>query len=254
MTYQHLRVAIDDGVARLTLDRPPLNVITIAVMRELQAALDEVASVPSLRVVVLQGAGRAFSAGVDVGEHLGPTVESMLAEFHAVFERLAALAVPTVAVVHGVALGGGCELVGFCDFVLAADTARFGFPEITLGVFPPVAVAVLPTRFGMRAIGELVLTGEIVSAARARELGLVSVVVPEDELPLAAESLLARLRGLSAAALRSTRRAMWAAEGDWRERLARAERVYRDELMATQDATEGLRAFLEKREPVWQDA
>jgi cyclohexa-1,5-dienecarbonyl-CoA hydratase len=254
MTYKHLQVAIDEGVARLTLDRPPLNVITIAVMRELQAALDDLAGVPSLRAVLLQGAGRAFSAGVDVGEHLGPTAEPMLAEFHAVFERLAALAVPTVAVVHGAALGGGCELVGFCDFVLAADTARFGFPEITLGVFPPVAVAVLPTRFGARAIGELVLTGEIVDAARARELGLVSVVVAEDALPAAVEALLARLRGLSAAALRSTRRAMWAAEGDWRERLARAERVYRDELMATRDATEGLRAFLEKRQPVWQDA
>jgi cyclohexa-1,5-dienecarbonyl-CoA hydratase len=254
MTYQHLQVAVDGSVVRLTLDRPPLNVITIAVMRELQAALDEIAALPSLRAVVLEGAGPAFSAGVDVGEHLGPTVESMLAEFHAVFERLAALAVPTVAMVHGVALGGGCELVGFCDFVLAAETARFGFPEITLGVFPPVAVAVLPTRFGMRAIGELVLTGEIVTAARARELGLVSVVAAEGELAPATESLLTRLRGLSAAALRSTRRAMWAAEGDWRERLARAERVYRDELMATEDATEGLRAFLEKRQPVWQDA
>src|SRR5438309_10188182 len=101
MFYQHLQVAIDDGVARLTLDRPPLNVITIAMMRELQAALDEVAGAPGVRVVVLQGAGRAFSAGVDVREHLGPTVEPMLAEFHAVFERLAALAVPTIAIVHG---------------------------------------------------------------------------------------------------------------------------------------------------------
>jgi enoyl-CoA hydratase/carnithine racemase len=106
----------------------------------------------------------------------------------------------------------------------------------------------------MRAIGELVLTGEIVTAARARELGLVSSVVPEDQLAPAVDELLDRFRRLSAAALRSTRRAMWAAEGDWRERLARAERVYRDELMATQDATEGLRAFLEKRQPVWQDA
>jgi cyclohexa-1,5-dienecarbonyl-CoA hydratase len=254
VSYQFVRVAQEDGVARLTLDRPPLNVITIAVMRELQAALDALARERALRAVVFAGAGRAFSAGVDVGEHLGETYEPMLAEFHAVFERLEALAVPTVAVVHGVALGGACELVGFCDFVLAADTARLGFPEITLGVFPPVAAAVLPARLGTRALLRLVLTGEVVGAAEAQALGLVTQVVPEAELPAATEALLARLRGLSAAALRAARRALWAAEGGWRERLARAEAVYREELMATHDATEGLRAFLEKRAPVWQHA
>ncbi len=254
MSDQYVRVAADAGVARVTLDRPPLNVLTIAMMRELQAALDGVAGTPALRAVVFQGAGRAFSAGVDVGEHLGPTVEPMLAEFHAVFERLEALSVPTVAVVHGVALGGGCELAAFCDFVLAADSARFGFPEIGLGVFPPVAAAVLPGRLGMRTMVRLVLTGEIVDAAEARALGLVTTLTTEEELESATEALLARLRGLSAAAVRAARRAMWAAEGGWRERLARAERVYRDELMATHDATEGLRAFLEKRAPVWQDA
>jgi cyclohexa-1,5-dienecarbonyl-CoA hydratase len=254
MSYQYLHVAVDDTIARITLDRPPLNVITIAVMRELQGALDELRDAGPLRAVLLSGAGRGFSAGVDVGEHLGPTMDAMLEEFHAVFERLAALEVPTIAAVHGMALGGGCELVGFCDFVLAADTARFGFPEIRLAVFPPVAAAVLPERLGGRAMARLVLSGEVIDAAEARELGLVTTVVPEAELPQATEALLARLRELSAAALRCTRRAMWAAEGGWRERLARAERVYRADLMATRDATEGLTAFLEKRAPVWQDA
>jgi cyclohexa-1,5-dienecarbonyl-CoA hydratase len=254
MSYQFLRLAVDDGVARLTLNRPPVNVITIGVMRELQAALDSLADVPGLRAVVFRGEGRVFSAGVDVGEHLAETVEPMLAEFHAVFERLAGLAVPTIAVVHGAALGGACELVGFCDFAIAADTARLGFPEITLGVFPPVAAAVLPQRLGARAALRLVLTGEVVGAEEARALGLVGTVVPETDLEAAVEALLTRLRGLSAAALRTTRRAMWAAEEGWRGRLARAEHVYRAELMATHDATEGLRAFLEKRPPAWQDA
>ena len=254
MTYEFVHLSIADGVARLTLNRPPLNVITIAVMRELQAALDALAPEPGLHALVIAGAGRAFSAGVDVGEHLGESYEPMLAEFHAVFDRLAALAVPTVAVIHGRALGGGCELAAFCDFVLAADTAELGFPEIRLGVFPPVAAAVLPQWLGARTMLRLVLTGEVVSAAEARALGLVSQVVPEAELGAAMEALLARLRGLSAAALRATRRAMWAAEGGWRARLACAEAIYRDELMATHDATEGLRAFLEKRQPAWQDA
>jgi len=254
MSYQYLHLTVADGVARLTLDRPPLNVITIAVMRELQAALDALATEPGLHALVFAGAGRAFSAGVDVGEHLGATHTAMLAEFHAVFERLAALAVPTVAVVHGRALGGGCELAAFCDFVLAADTAELGFPEIRLGVFPPVAAAVLPPWLGARALLRLVLTGEVISAAEAERLGLVTRVVPAAELEAATDALLGRLRGLSAAALRATRRAMWAAEGGWRARLARAEAIYREELMATHDATEGLTAFLEKRQPVWQDA
>ncbi len=254
MSYRYLHLAVADGVAQLTLDRPPLNVITIAVMRELQGALDALAAEPGLHALVFAGAGRAFSAGVDVGEHLGATHEAMLAEFHAVFERLAALAVPTVAVVHGRALGGGCELAAFCDFVLAADTAELGFPEIRLGVFPPVAAAVLPQWLGARAVLRLVLTGETISAVEAERLGLVTRVVPAAELEAATDALLGRLRGLSAAALRATRRAMWAAEGGWRARLARAEAIYREELMATHDATEGLTAFLEKREPVWQDA
>ena len=254
MSNEFVRLAVADGVARLTLDRPPLNVITIAVMLELQAALDALAHEPGLHALVIQGAGRAFSAGVDVGEHLGETYEPMLAEFHAVFERLAALAVPTVAVVHGRAQGGGCELAAFCDFVLAANTAELGFPEIRLGVFPPVAAAVLPQWLGARTMLRLVLTGELISAAEALALGLASQVVPESELDTATEVLLARLRGLSAAALRATRRAMWAAEGGWRARLARAEAIYRDELMATHDATEGLRAFLEKREAAWEVA
>jgi cyclohexa-1,5-dienecarbonyl-CoA hydratase len=254
MSHQYLHVEIDRGVVRLTLDRPPLNVMTIAVMRELQTALDAVAGQPALHAIVLAGAGKAFSAGVDVGEHLGETFAPMLDEFHAVFERLEALAVPTVAVVHGAALGGGCELVGFCDFVLAGESARLGFPEITLGVFPPVAAGVLPQRLGARSMARLVLTGEVIDAAEARALGLVTTVVPDEELPVATDRLLTRLRGLSAAALRATRRAMWAAEGGWRERLARAEAIYRDELMTTHDASEGLRAFLEKREPVWRHA
>ena len=254
MGYQFLQLDIDDGVATLTLDRPPVNVITLAVMAELQAALDALAAQPALRAVVFRGAGRAFSAGVDVGEHLPPTHEAMLREFHAVFERLETLAVPTVAVVHGAALGGACELVGCCDFVVAAESARFGFPEITLGVFPPVAAAVLPGRLGARAVARLVLSGEMIDAHEARRLGLADTVVADGELEAALATLLARLRGLSAAALRSARRALWAAEGGWRARLAAAERVYREELMQTRDAIEGLQAFLEKRTPVWHHA
>jgi len=254
MPHPFVRLEVADGVATLTLDRPPVNVITLAVMAELQAALDALREAPALRAVVFRGAGRVFSAGVDVGEHLPPTHEAMLREFHAVFERLEGLALPTVAVVHGAALGGACELVGCCDFVVAAESARFGFPEITLGVFPPVAAAVLPARLGARAVARLVLSGEVVDAREARRLGLVDTVVADSELEAAVARLLGRLRGLSAAALRAARRALWAGEGGWRGRLAAAERIYREELMATRDATEGLRAFLEKRAPVWHHA
>src|SRR4051812_39088908 len=137
MSYQYLHLTVVDGVARLTLDRPPLNVITIAVMRELQAALDALAGEPGLHALVLAGAGRVFSAGVDVGEHLGATHEAMLAEFHAVFERLAALARPTVAEVHGRARGGGCGPAAFWGLVRGAGTAGRGVPRVRRGGFPP---------------------------------------------------------------------------------------------------------------------
>src|SRR5438105_8692556 len=201
--YQHIHFSIEDRVARIALARPPLNVLNIAMMREVGAALDECARARDAVAVVFEAAQdiRAFSAGVAIEEHVAETIYQMLQSFHDIFRALEDLAKPVVAVVDGAALGGGCELVAACDIVLASERARFGQPEIKLGVFPPVAAILLPRIIGEKRARELILTGEMIDAGEARRLGLVSYVVPSVELEQKTESLLVKLRELSASSL-----------------------------------------------------
>jgi len=159
----------------------------------------------------------------------------------------------TVALVRGVALGGGCELALACDFVLASDRAKFGQPEIQLGVFPPVAAYQLSRQLPPRKGLELLLSGESVDAPTAERLGLVNAVFPAAEFETRANEWLQRLTRQSASTLRMTKKAFRIAQADdFDERLARVERLYLEELMQTSDANEGLNAFLEKRRPAWQ--
>ncbi len=242
----------DGGVARIVLDRPPLNILTIAMMGELEAAIRQAAADPTTRVIALGARGRAFSAGVDVAEHTPELAETMLAAFHGLCRTLAATDVPTVAVVDGPALGGGCELVALCDVVVASDRATFGQPEIRVGVFPPVAAAAFAFLLGKAGIAPLLL-GETLSASRAQELGLVTTVVPAGDLDATAARVIEHLAGLSAPVLRLTKRAALAGFRRWFEdALTVAERIYVSDLMATADAREGLQAFLERRAPSWQ--
>jgi cyclohexa-1,5-dienecarbonyl-CoA hydratase len=247
-----VQLSVEAGVARIVLDRPPLNILTIDVMHQLDAAVRDAAARPTTRVIALTARGRAFSAGVDVGEHTAATVDRMLAAFHGLCRTLVATDVPLVAVVGGPALGGGCELVALCDIVVAADDATFGQPEVRVGVFPPVAAAAFPFMLGKGGL-PLLLLGDPVPAARARELGLVTTVVPAADLEAAADRIVRQLAGASAAVLRLTKRAALAGFRRWfAEALAEAERIYRADLMATADAHEGLQAFLERRAPAWQ--
>ncbi|MBI4635508.1 MAG: enoyl-CoA hydratase/isomerase family protein [Candidatus Rokubacteria bacterium] len=253
----HLRFVqyADEGdVARITLDRPPLNILTIEMLEELNAALDRAARRPALKALVLAGQGKAFSAGVAVEDHLGDRVRPMLDEFHGVFLRLRALDCVTVAQVQGAALGGGAELATFCDLVLASEAATFGQPEIKVGVFPPIAALHYPLRVGAARALRLLLSGEIVSAAEAERIGLVDRVVSADRLAETVEAELGRLRAASAIVLRLTKRAVRDSLGrPFDEGLGMLEELYHHELMTTADAEEGLRAFVEKRKPVWKD-
>ena len=254
--YQHIRLRVEERVARVTFARPPLNIFNIALMRELDAALTECMGMRDVVAVVFEaGAGsRAFSAGVSVEEHQPETVYQMLESFHNVFRTLEQMGKPAVAVVDGAALGGGCELVAACDVVISTSRARYGQPEIKLGVFPPVAAVLLPRIMGERRARELILTGEIFDAQEALRTGLVSYVVEPEQLEERLQEVLARLRELSAPALEMTRRAMDAARGrPFPEALARAEDIYLNELMKTEDAHEGVRAFMEKRKPDWRN-
>jgi cyclohexa-1,5-dienecarbonyl-CoA hydratase len=196
----------------------------------------------------------AFSSGVAVEEHVEETIFQMLDSFHAIFRNLELIARPTIAIVDGAALGGGCELVAACDIVVASERARFGQPEIKLGVFPPVAAVLLPQVIGDKRARELILTGELIEAAEAARLGLVNYLLPGNELEQKTSELLSRFRNLSAAALAFTKEAIDLGRGrSLDSALTQMEALYLNELMKTYDATEGINAFMEKRKPEWRN-
>jgi cyclohexa-1,5-dienecarbonyl-CoA hydratase len=253
--FQNIKFAIEDRVARITFARPPLNVFNIAMMKEIGAALNECAEQRDLVAIVFAAAegSRAFSAGVAVEEHVPETVVAMLDSFHDIFRRLAQISRPLIAIVDGAALGGGCELVAACDIVLASDRAKFGQPEIKLGVFPPVAAILLPRIIGDKKAREMILTGETIDATEALRLGLANYVVPGSGLQQKANEVLAKLRELSSSSLTMTRRAIEIASGmNLSNSLEHVENLYLRELMQTEDANEGLRSFMEKRKPEWK--
>ena len=224
-------------------------------MREIRDALSECIPQRDLAAIVFDAAqdSRAFSAGVAVEEHVVETVFQMLEAFHAIFRVLRQIAKPVIAVVDGPALGGGCELVAACDIVIASDRARFGQPEIKLGVFPPIAAILLPRVIGEKRARELILTGDLIDAAEALKLGLVNYVVPSAELTQKTSDVLARLRELSASALGMTRAALdLGTQNSFESMLTEVESLYLNELMKTADAQEGTRAFMEKRKPEWR--
>jgi cyclohexa-1,5-dienecarbonyl-CoA hydratase len=245
-------VNIAPPVARLVLSHPPVNVIDIAMMEELAQALGEIEARSDLSVVVLSGAGKAFSAGVDVAAHTPDKVEGMLVKFHAVIRALVASRKVTVAAVHGHCLGGGAEIAMVCDVVYTTASAEWGFPEIKLGCYPPVACTALAALVGQKRAAELILTGRAISGIEAAEMGLANRAVADEELTGAVDRLLEELVRLSPAALAITKKAVYAWDAmHFDKGLARAEKTYLEELMKTADAQEGVRAFMDKRTQKW---
>src|SRR5215216_2397637 len=208
-TYQNIQFRLEDRVARITFARAPLNVFNIEMMREIGRALGECARRDLVAIVFEADKNcRAFSAGVAIEDHVQDTIFQMLDAFHSIFRSLEHLSKPSIAVVDGAALGGGCELVAACDIVIASDRSRFGQPEIKLGVFPPVAAVLLPRVIGDKRARELILTGELIDAAEALRLGLVNAVVPPAQVEEKLQEVLGRLRELSAPALEAAKRAV----------------------------------------------
>ena len=252
--YRSILCAIESGVGRITLNLPPLNIIDIPMLGEIQSAITRIQLEKDVKVLVIDHQGKAFSAGVSIRDHTPDKVSEMIEKFHGLFRLLHSLALPTLALVDGMALGGGCELATFCDMVIASDRATFGQPEIKVGVFPPVAAVVFPDMIGRNHALELLLTGDVIDAAEAKALGLINRVFPKQEFRQRADEFVGRLTSLSAPVLKLTKSAVdRALYTSLREGLTAVEELYLGELMQTEDAREGLNAYLEKRQPVWKN-
>jgi cyclohexa-1,5-dienecarbonyl-CoA hydratase len=250
-SYSKLMVAMQAPVTRVILANAPVNVIDVPMMDELLAFIHEVEQRPDIVALVFAGSDRAFSAGVDIAAHTPDKVGEMLTKFHTVIRAMMKTPKVTISVVRGTCLGGGAELASACDMVFTADSANWGFPEISLGCFPPVACAMLADLIGQKHAAELVLTGRQISGEEAMRIGLANEALPEDELSEIVDDTCERMGQLSPAALRITKKAM----GQWDHALAaleEVEQIYTDELMKTDDAVEGIRAFLERRAAKWK--
>lgn len=254
MAFKHIQTELKDGVAFITLNRSPLNWLNLEMMEEFNAYLESLMKEKNLKLLVIQAAGKAFSVGVEVADHLGDLGPKMIETFHKMFRLMDKLKVPSIAVVHGAALGGGCELALYCDMVIATEKAKFGQPEIQVGVFPPIAALILPRMIGRKKAMELILSGETISAQEALALGLINKIVPEASLPEEVQGFIGKFTKLSGIVLKLTKEATLAGlNDDVDEGLRKIEKVYLDQLMKTHDATEGLMAFIEKRKPTWKD-
>jgi enoyl-CoA hydratase len=243
------------GVALLTIDREGArNALSFALLAELADALEQLDGDPSCRAVVLTGAGeKAFAAGADITELAEQTPERLRREGHFdAWDRIAGVGVPVIAAVRGYALGGGCELAMSCDLLIAGDDARFGQPEIRIGVMPGAGGTQRLTRaIGIPRAMELVLTGRMLDAQEAFAAGLVTRVVPAADTLAAALELADTIAALPPLAVRAAKRAVHAAaELPLSEGLRREREAFFD-LFATEDQREGMRAFMDKRSPTW---
>lgn len=253
-TLLNVTIADEGEVVSIVLNRPPLNVMNIAMMQELNAALEGLLHHPTAKVLLIKAEGKAFSAGVDVGDHTADKVGTMMKEFHRVFALIHQFKIPVIAVVDGAALGGGCELAVFCDMIIASERGKFGQPEIKVGVFPPIAAVIFPRLIGRNRALEWLMSGETISAREAEQIGLVNRVFPVEGFADHVKTFVSKFSSQSRVILQMTKRAV---DSTLRrpvlEALTIAEEQYLNEMMKTEDANEGLSAFLEKRQPVWKN-
>jgi cyclohexa-1,5-dienecarbonyl-CoA hydratase len=247
-----LVVAISGSVARITLRNPPLNVIDRPMMHELAQAMLDLENRPDISIVLFEGDSQAFSAGVDIEAHVPEQVREMLTSFHAVIRAIVVSRKITFAAVQGTCLGGGAELAAICDMVYTARDATWGFPEIKLGCYPPVAAVALPALVGQKRASELILTGRQISGDEAVAIGLANRSASAGELHVVVQETLSELQAMSPVALAHAKKSIYAWDAiHFDKGLARAEKIYLEELITTEDAREGIAAFLGKRPPKW---
>ena len=254
MQYEHVDLTFEGSVAMLTLNRPPLNLMNIDMLEQMNAALLELRDRKDLKVLLVRGNSEAFSAGIDMTEHTRERVGRLIQVFHRTFETIRLLDVIAVAAVEGVAHGGGFQLAIGCNIVVASETSRFAVPEINLGLFPPLAAVVLPRAAPRRKAMEWILTGDEIPASELLTYGLVNRVLPDETFDVRLEEFIAQLTSKSGPVMQLAKRAQLESYySGYEEALYKAENFYLRDLMALDDPIEGVAAFLENRVPSWQD-
>ena len=252
--FQFLKLQIDGPVARMTLSRPDHNLLNEDYLREIADGITHAGENQDVKLIVLDSACKAFCGGIDVGEYTSERVFQMLDAFHSVFTGMIETSKPVLTVINGPAIGGGAELAAFGDLVIATPKARFAQPEITIGVFPPLASTILPFLVGPKVALELVLLGEPISAERALDLGIVNRLVPDAQLEHTVNDLISRLTGHSGPVLTMAKRAILGGMGlSLRDGLKNSMDIFLNELYRLEDSQEGLRALVEKRKPNWKN-
>jgi len=252
--FQLVKLRIENGVARMTLNRPDHNLLNENMLRELADGISSVAERDDIKLIVLDSACKVFCGGIDVGEYTSERVFQMIDAFHSVFAGIIETSKPVLCVVNGPAIGGGAELAAFGDLVVATPKARFAQPEITIGVFPPLASTILPFLVGPKVALELVLLGDPITAERALELGIVNRLVPEAQLESTVKDLIARIAGHSGPVLTMAKKAILGGMGlSLRDGLKNSMDIFLNELYRLEDSQEGLRALVEKRKPHWKN-
>jgi cyclohexa-1,5-dienecarbonyl-CoA hydratase len=255
MEFKNIILEKTAGIVKLTINRPPVNVINYETLMEINYALEELAKNTEAKVVLIRGNGnRAFCAGIEVQDHVGDMMPKMMKQFERLFRLLRDIDKPTIAVVNGVALGGGCELVAGCDFAIASEKAELGQPEVKLGGLAPAAAAIFPRIMGEKRAFELILLGDNVNAREAERLGLVNRVVPEADLDKVAEEIAKKFLSKSGLSVRLVRQALYrcADLSEYNAALQKATELG-IKSWATGDGQEGLKSFLEKRAPDWKN-
>lgn len=257
MAYKDILYDIEDGIARVTLNIPEkMNRLSIETMKEIVAALKEAKDDEAVRVIIIQGAGNAFCAGADLGDFMGRSTMEVRKVFDA-FADLSRVFIdlgkPSIAAVHGIALAGGCGLAIYPDITVASEKAKFGLPEINVGLWPCMVSAALPRILGAKKAMELMLTGDIIDAEEAERIGLINRVVPQDKLEETVMALARKLCKKSSLVMSAGRRSFYTMLGmEYNEAMIYLLDVLAL-IMSTEDSKEGLTAFLEKRKPVWKN-
>lgn len=252
--FAYVKLRVESSVARITLSRPEHNLLNEGMLREISDGIGFAGDSAEVKLILIDSACKVFCGGIDIGEYTSTRVFQMLDAFHGAFAAMLEVGKPVICVVNGPAIGGGAELAVFGDLVIATPKARFAQPEISIGMFPPLASTILPFLVGPKKALEIVLTGEAISAERALELGLVNRLIPEANLQQGVNELTERIAAHSGPVLAMAKKAILGGMGlSLRDGLKNSMNIFLNELYRLEDSQEGLRALVEKRKPNWKN-